>query len=326
MNRRNFSLSLISGIAALSLPLATRAAASEWPEGPIRMIVPYAPGGAVDVITRLLADVGSEQWNSNPMLVDNRSGGNTIIGVRALLGSPKDGSTFLVTVQDTLNIPNLMADVPYTAEDLIPVAALTSDQLVLVANPDTFPHDLNWLLHSEEAKQKDFNFASFGAGSDAHFLQYVLAKQSGARIEHIPYRGSVPAVSAVVAGDADMTLTPIAQALPFLKEGKIKALAVTGPRPREGLSEVKTLAEFGVKGFDDYLWIGVFAAAGTPDEFIKAAHEKIRKVTSMPRFQERIQSMHTTASTLNQEEFAKEVHSHTEKTKKLIKESGIRIG
>lgn len=326
MNRRQFNLGLLGGMAALSSPLALNAAETAWPNGPVRMIVPFAPGGAVDVVTRLLANTGTAQWGGQTMLVDNRSGGNTVIGVRALLNAPRDGHTLLVTVQDTLNIPSLMNDVPYTADDLVPVASLTNGQLVLVANPNVFPHDLNWLLHSAEAKKKQYAFASFGAGSDAHFLQYVLAEQSGVDIEHIPYRGSVPAITAVVAGDAAMTLTPIAPAIQFLKEGKLKPLAITGPQRRPAMPEVKTLSEFGIKGFDNYLWLGVLAAAGTPPDIIRAAHRQIRQVTAMPSFQENISSMETDVAMHNPAEFEAAVRRQTEQAKVLIQRSGIRLG
>lgn len=326
MKRRQFNLGLLGGMAALSAPLVLKAAENAWPNAPVRMVVPFAPGGAVDVITRLLSEIGTEQWGGQPMIVDNRSGGNTIIGVRSLLSAPRDGHTFLVTVQDTLNVPNLMAEVPYTADDLIPVAALTRDQLVLVANPKVFPNDLEWLLHSPEAQKQQLAFASFGAGSDAHFLQYVLAEQTGVDIEHIPYRGSVPAISAVVAGDAALTLTPIAPAIQFLKEGKLKALAMTGPERRPSMPEVKTLGEQGIKGFDEYLWIGIFAAAGTPPDVINAAHERFRRVTAMPKFQAGIRSMETEVSSLSQPEFSAAVREHSQEVKELIKKSGIRIG
>lgn len=326
MNRRQFNFGMLGGMAALALPLASRASETVWPSGPVRMVVPFAPGGAVDVVTRLLASSGTEQWGGHPMVVDNRSGGNTVIGVRSVLSAPRDGHTFLVTVQDTMNIPNLMADVPYTADDLIPVTALTRGQLILVANPKVFPHDLDWLLKSPEAKQAQLSFASFGSGSDAHFLQYVLAEQSGVDLQHIPYRGSVPAITAVVAGDAAMTLTPIAPAIQFLKEGKLKALALTGPQRRPSMPDVKTLTEYGVEGFGEYLWLGVMAAAGTPQELIDAAYEKMRRVTTMPKFQETIHSMETDVATLNQAEFAAAVRRKTEQTKALIQRSGIRLG
>src|SRR3954464_13554885 len=268
---------------ALTLLLACAAVAAQaqtWPAKPVRIVVAYPPGGGIDVMGRQLAEKLTGMWGQ-PVVVENKPGANMIVATEAVAKSPADGYTVLLTTDATFSInPHLYAKLPFdTQRDFIPVTMLVLLQQLLVANPSLPANTLQELIALAKAKPGTINYASYGSGSQPHLSGEMLKYKAGIDLVHVPYKGISLAVPAVMAGEVQLTFAGIATSLPQLKAGRIKALAIGGPKRSPLLPEVPTFAELGYPEVETHAWFGLFLPAGSPPHLQNEAVERIYRDT-----------------------------------------------
>lgn len=276
-------------LIALGLLIATWTHAAEtFPEHPITIIVPYPPGGAGDILTRevgqrLAARVGKQ------VIVENRAGGNQIIAVEALRRAAADGYTLLLGSITSMALnPHALKSLPYDPErDLAPVSLMFVTPLVLEVNPKLAVHSLPDLIREAKAKPDSISYASVGVGSSLHLAAELLQHRAGIKLHHVPYKGSAQAVPAVVSGEVDSMFDVVMNSLPFIQNGKLRALAVTSRERFEFAPDVPTVSEAGLTDFDVSPWFGLVAPSGTPEPRIDRLSKEIAAILNDSEFRAR---------------------------------------
>ena len=261
---------VVARIAAMVL-LATAAAAAaqtDYPNRPIRMIVPYVPGGGTSVMGRLVAQRLTESWGQQ-VVVDNRPGAGGIVGAETVARSQPDGYTVMFTAVSDHLLVSLIQKTPYDPiKDFVPVATVAVAERLLVVHPSIPATNLKELIALAKAKPGQINYASLGNGSTAHVGTELLCMTAGAQMTHIPYKGGSQAVTDLLANQVQVYLGSVSSMGPFINAGKLRALAITGQTRVPALPLVPTFAEAGLPGYDVKLWYGILAPAGTPTAMV----------------------------------------------------------
>ena len=279
-------------------PCASAGAQQTYPAKPIRIISPYPAGGTTDILARLVGSKLTESWGQQ-VLVDNRPGGNTIIGSEAMVKAPPDGYTLLSILTSHVIVPNL-APTPYDAvKDFAAVATIASTQLVLVVHPSVPVTNLQELIALAKSQPGQLNYGSGGSGTVTHLAGEFFNMLSGTRTQHIPYKGSAQAIPDLVGGQIHMYYSPPIMAIAHIKSGRIKAIAVTGDTRLSALPQVPTAIESGLKGFELNIWYGLLAPAATPRAIIDKLGAEIAKVLAMPDIREKLLSQGMDSSCLH---------------------------
>ena len=263
----------------VGLSLGSAIAADIFPERPVRIVVPYPPGGFNDTLARVVGDRLTKAWNQ-PVLVENRPGGNTLIGNNVVAKSPPDGYTILITPLPFAALPGLYgAKLPYDAlKDFQPLILAANTQNVLAVRNDLPVNNVKELLDLAKKNPGKLNYGSTGSGSSNHLSMELLMRMTGARMTHVPYKGSAPAVLAIIAGDIDVLFDNLPNLLQQIKAGKMKAIAVTGTDRASLLPSLPTVAESGVPGFEVTVWYGMQLPAGTPKPLLERINYDIARV------------------------------------------------
>lgn len=297
-----------------------------WPTHPVRLVVPFAPGGGADIATRLLAEQLHSRWAGVPAIVDNKPGANTIIATEAVLGSPRDGSTFLATIALTTQLPHLMSKAPFDpAADLVPVGAITVEQLVLVTQPGSGVRTLPELIAAAKRDPQRFAFGSYGVGSNSHLVLTELNKAGGVELVHAPYKGAAPAVQAVLSGEVALALSNYGTVKQHIASGRLVPLAVTGERRSRFQPQVPTLAELGFQGFETPAWIGVFAARGVPEAIVQKMGADMRAALQAPELVGKLNDFGQEAGQMSVAEFQALVRRDEANAARMIRAAGIRL-
>ena len=320
------TLSRIS-VAVLGALLAWPAiiAAQNYPTRTIRIIVPYAPGGSTDVVFRLLAPRLSEDLGQ-PVVVDNRPGGSSTIGLDLAAKSPPDGHTW-----GTPNItfganPSLMKKMPFDSEkDLVPVSQVTVVTMVLSLHPSVPARSVKELLALAKARPGQLNFGSAGNASANHLATAKFMHMSGAKLTHIPYQGGGPAVISLVSGETSMLFATIPSAIQHILSGRLRGLAVSRAQRNPALPDVPTVAEAGVPGYEAIEWNGVMVPASTPPAVVRRIHQALAKALAIPALRERIVQIGSEPVGSSPEEFTAFIKSEFSAWAKVIKEVGITV-
>lgn len=277
-------------IAAILVAACAGAAASAqgWPTKPVRIVVPYPPGGGIDILARQLAEKFAPQWG-HPVVVENRPGGSTIPGTDAVAKASPDGHTVLLSTDASFSInPHLFAKLPYDAQrDFVPVTMLILLQQLLVAHPALPANSLQDLIALARSKPGSLNYASYGSGSQPHLSGEMLKHRAGIDIVHVPYKGISLAVPAAMSGEVQLTFSGIASSIGPLKSGKLKAIAIGGPRRSPLLPEVPTFAELGFPEVETHAWFGLFLPAGSPREAVTRIHQDSKRILDEPEFRQK---------------------------------------
>ena len=254
--------------AALAAPLAANAA--PYPDKPVRIVVPYTPGGFNDTLARTASEYLTRTWKQS-VVVENKPGGNTLIGNTLVAQSPPDGYTLLITPLPFSALPGLYRDkMPYDAlKDFEPVIWAGSTQNILTVRADSRFKNVKELIAYAKANPGKLNYGSTGSGSSNHLSMELFLELTGTKMTHIPYKGSAPAVTALLAGDIDVLFDNLPNVYPNITAGKLAALAATGTRRAPLLPNVPTVAEAGVPGYEVTVWFGMQAPAGTPADVVK---------------------------------------------------------
>ncbi|MCC6535586.1 MAG: tripartite tricarboxylate transporter substrate binding protein [Burkholderiales bacterium] len=298
---------------------STSAFAQAYPYKPIRYIVPFAAGGATDIITRILAQPLAEALGQQ-VVVDNRPGAGAIIGTSLLAKAPADGYTLIMCEIAHGANPALHAKLPYdTRSDFASIAWVALMPTVLVVPPAFPAKGVQDLIALARAKPGQLNYASSGVGS-ANFLAAELFKSElGLDIVHVPFQGGGQAVTAILSGQAQLLFVTLPPSLPHVKSGRLRVLAVSSGKRLASLPDIATIAETSVKGFDVSLWIGTFAPAGTPQPVIRRLNSEINKALSLPATKERIEAVGGEVVGGTPEQLSALVNAEIERWRKTIK-------
>jgi tripartite-type tricarboxylate transporter receptor subunit TctC len=273
MKRRSVA-AILALLAALSLH-ALPAAAQSWPSKPVRIVVPYPPGGSNDIVARALQPQLASTLGQ-PVTIDNRGGGATQIGTEAVARSAPDGYTFLLTNIALGANPSLFARLPYdTAKDLAPITLISTVPLVLVVHPSVAAQSVAEFIALAKAKPGVLNYASAGNGSANHLTMEMLRASAGINVVHVPYKGFGPAMTDLLAGQVSAAFVTTLAALPNVRAGKLRALGVGSARRTAAAPELPTIAESGVPGFEVNEWQMLLAPAGTPPAVLERMQHEV---------------------------------------------------
>jgi len=317
MKRRQLLLSF--ALAAAS----TAALAQTYPERPVKLVVPYAPGGSADIVARLIAD----EWGKalgKTVFIENKAGAGGNLGVDAVAKAPADGYTIgLQTVSLAIN-PSLNAKMPYdTLKDLAPIGMVAASQHVLVVNDKLPVKDVKELLALAKSQPGKLTYGSAGGGSTFHMSAELFKAMAGVAIVHIPYRGGGPALTDTIAGQVDMSFPVLSAAQGHVQAGKLRALGVTGSKRSPLMPNVPTIAEAGVPGYSFETWFMVFAPAATPKAAIDKLNASLASVLQSAAVKERMGKEGFEPLVSTPTEASARLQGEMPKWAKLIKERGI---
>lgn len=320
MNCRTLLNTLL--MAAAIMPLAATAQnVSDWPEKPVRIIVAYPPGGATDLQARVVGEQLSKKWEQ-PVIVENRPGGNTVIATDPVAKAAPDGYTLLLTAMPLALNPILMDKLPYdTEKDLAPVTTLTTISNILVAAPEVGVTNVQELIAKAKANPGSVSFASTGVATSTHLSGELFSSMAGVEMIHVPYKGSAAAHQDLIAARVDIMFDN--GALQHVRSGRVLPLAVTSSERLPWLPDVPTVAEQGLPGYSASAWYGIFAPGGTDPKIIEKLAADITEVVRSPELQPQWETIGATAGGGTPEEFRQFLAAETERWGKLIKEQGI---
>ena len=317
------ALALIT-ICALQAARATDAAAG-YPRGPVRYVVPFPVGGGVDVAGRILAQRLAEHFGK-PFVVENRGGANGNIGTEVVAHAQPDGMTLLFTGAGFVTNPSLYSKIPYDPiRDFAPVAMMAFGPNVLVVNPSLPVKSVQELIALARAKPDQIGFAGSGSGSTPHLAGELMNQLAGVRMVHIPYRGTGPALVAILGGETPVMFLPAINAGPNIASGRLRALAVTSRERLQSLPQVPTVAESGLPGYESAQWYGVLAPAGTDAGILNTLNAAIARIMRAPEMQTRMHEDGLVPIGGSREQFAALIASEIAKWAKVIKLSGARV-
>ena len=308
--------------ALFSLPLGL-ALAQDFPNKPVRVIVPYPPGGLSDLITRPIAIKLSEAWGQS-VVVENRSGASGMIGTEVVAKSAPDGYTLLIgTISETAINVLLYSKMTYDpVKDLQPITQVATAPLVLMVHPSMPVNTVQDLVALAKAKPGTISYASIGRGSPHHFAGELMSSMLNIKLVHVPYKGGGPALADLVGGHVPVGFVALTSAISNVKQGKLRALAVTTPQRSEAIN-VPTMAESGMPGFDITQWLGIFVAAKTPPEIANKLHRDIVVAVRAPDFRARMADLGTTVVTSTPQELARLQASEIERYRAIATAAGI---
>jgi tripartite-type tricarboxylate transporter receptor subunit TctC len=323
--KRNVALGLLlgfalSGVAALS----ARAAADDYPQHAVTFICPFPAGGGTDILTRMLAQELQDKLKQ-PFIVENRTGAGTQIAAAAVAKSAPDGYTLLLAPVATLAIgPSVYKSLPYdTVTDFAPVGLVGSAEFALVANPSLDAATLPALTALIRSRPGALSYGSSGRSTPHHLFMEMFLKMIGGSAQHIPYRGSFPALTDVVAGRVDMMMVDLAIAMPMIKAGQVRPYGVTSPTRVKAVPELATLAEAGLPGYAATGWFSVVARAGTPRATIDKLNQVLMDYLKRPDVEEKLESLAINPLTSTPDELERLIPAEIEKWARVVKDAGI---
>ncbi len=314
----------VLGAAALCCA-ALPAAAQDWPTRPVKLIVPFAPGGSADVFGRFLAQRLQEVFGQT-FVVENKPGGGAVIGTDAVAKSAPDGYTLLVMSNTHTVNESLLPNKPYQlVRDFTPIAPINASDLVLVARAALPSNTLPELIRAAKAAPDAMSYASSGPGTPYHMAGELFKAMAGIKILHVPYKGSAGARTDVLGGQVDMMFDAIPTMSEHVKGGKVKALAVSGRSRSPIMPDVPTLAEAGVPGYEATIWLGLVAPKGTPAAVVNRLNAEVSKITANAEVRRTWATQGTAAMTMGVDEFARYINDDIAKWANIVKLSGVKV-
>jgi tripartite-type tricarboxylate transporter receptor subunit TctC len=309
-----------------SLACAAAHAQGDYPNKPVRLITPFSPGGAIDIYSRIIAEPLAKRLGQN-IVVEAIAGANTIVGTQAAVRAAPDGYTFMITTMSTTVNNRILYSktLPYDPDkDLAPITQL-SYGTVLFVGPGNAPYnDLKGFIAWAKGRDR-VTYGSWGVASWGHLAGQILKREAGLNLEHVPYKGDVPAITDVQNGALDTTFASPTSAKPRIAAGVIKPLAMTGPQRSDSMPELATFTEQGVPNVDLAIWVGAYAPAGTPRPIIDRLQRELKAVINLPEVKERMVTQGQTPVGNTPEEFAANVRADLPKWEALINASGAKV-
>ena len=302
------------------------ALADTWPAKPIRLVVPFPAGGGTDIIARELTQKITEatKW---AFIVDNKPGSGGNIGIDNVAKSPADGYSLVLGQTSNLAInPTLYGKLPYDpVKDLTPISMVASAPLALVVSTNSPYKTLAELIAAAKAKPGDINFATSGNGTVAHLATELFQKEAGVKLVHVPYKGAAQGINDVIGGQVQVYVSSIPTLIGHIKNGKMRALAVTSAKRVDDLPQVPTIAESGYKGFEAVTWFGVFGPAKLPKDTTTRLHAEIQKALANPDLQKKLGDQGADVAGSTPEQLAKLVQTDIVRWGKVVKDSGAKV-
>lgn len=312
-------------VALLACAVAAGAQPVAYPNRPIRVIVPYPPGGGIDPLARAYAQKLNEAWGQ-PVLVDNKPGAATIIGTDFVAKAPADGYTVLLTATSLTVNPVMYSKMPFdTVKDLAPISLVARFPQLLAVNPQVPVNSVKELIVYLKAKPGTLNFPSNGNGSTQHLAGELFKFMAGVDMAHVPYKGSGPATMSVVSGETQVVFESYFILNPQIKAGKLRALAIGGAERSPLVPDLPTVAESGLPGFDHTAWAGFLAPAGTPREVTLKWYREVSRIVQVPEFRERQLAQGVEPVGTTPELFAQYIRSEIGKWAGVAKNAGIKL-
>ncbi len=301
------------------------AAQQAYPAKPIRLISPYPPGGATTVMARLVSQRLTERWGQQ-VIIDNRPGGNAIIGTDAAAKSTPDGYTILVGGNSVLITQLLVSKLPFDYfKDFAPIATLASAEFMLVLNPSVPANNLQELIELAKSRPGQLNYGTSGTGTTGHLVSELISINAGIKMQHIPYKGGAQIVTDLMGGQLQLAVQPAIFALGQIKAGKLKAVAIAGETRLPALPQVPTFREAGLAGIDVNAWWGLLAPAGTPKTIIDRFSAEIGSILALPDSKEKIAAQGLNPLITTPEQMAALMKSDSAKYEKIIKAANIKL-
>ena len=316
----------ISMLLCLGLPLAGAFAADNFPEKPVRIVVPYPPGGFNDTLARVSADRLTKLWNQ-PVVVENRPGGNTLIGNNLVAKAPPDGYTILITPLPFSALPGLYgAKLGYDAiKDFQPLIYAGNTQNVLAVKNDLPVNNVKELLDYAKKNPGKLNYGSTGSGSSNHLSMELLMRMTGTKMSHVPYKGSAPAVIAIISGEIDVLFDNLPNVLQQVRAGKMRAIAVTGTQRSTLLPMLPTVAESGVPDYEVTVWFGMQVPAGTPKPLVERMNQDIARILKEPDVVKLFREQGVEVVASSPDAFGKLVQREVTKWTEVINGANIKV-
>ncbi len=303
---------------------ATVAAQQDYPNKPIRFVVPFPPGGSTSAVARLISQKLTESWGQQ-VIIDNRGGGNTIIGTEAAAKAPADGYTVLFAAVAFVTLPHLLP-LPYdTIKDFAAVATLASGEIILVVHPSVPASNLQEFIALAKSRPGQLNYAAAGTGGAIHLASESFNIMTGVKIQHIPYKGSGPAITDLLGGQVQLSFQTPISVIAHVKSGRLRAIAISGASRLATLPQIPTFTEAGLPSYDVRYWNGVVAPAGTPKEVVNRFSAEIARILTLPDTREKLlnQGMEPFYST--PEQTAALIKTDLAKYGRIIKAANIKL-
>ena len=316
----------IVAIGILMAHAGYAAAQQAYPNKPIRFISPYAPGGATSILGRLVGQQLTKSWGQ-PVILDNRPGGNGVISAEALLKSQPDGHTILlISGSAHLVAPLLLQNFPYDpVNSFAPVATLASGELVLLLHPSVAAVTLREFIALAKTRPGQFNYSTAGTGGMSHLAAELFSSLSGIKMQDVPYKGTTPAVTDLIGGQVRLSFQNPISILPHIRSGKLRAIAITGETRLAALPDVPTFAEAGLPGMDVRLWYGILAPVATSKQIINKLSAEIAKGLATPDTKDKLGSLGMEPFISTPEQFEALMRADMAQYARIIKTAGIKI-
>ena len=318
-------------VAALAVMALAPAHAQTWPSKPVRIIVPFPPGGTTDIVARSIGVELQRMWQ-HPVVIENRAGAGGNIGADAVAKSPGDGYTLLMGTVGTHAINQALyaqsgSKMPFDpAKDFVPITLVAGVPNAMVISPKLPVNSVAEFIAYAKARPGQLNMASSGNGTSTHLTGELFKTVTGTYMVHFPYRGSAPAVTDLITGNMNVMFDNLPSALPHIKSGRLKALAVTSRTRSPALPDVPTIEEAaGLKGFDASSWFGLFAPAGTPRTVVDKIQADVAKALSQPAVRERFVAQGADPGGNTPDQFAAFIRAETEKWTRVVKFSNAKV-
>ena len=315
---RILTVGVLIGFAGSAIPQQA------YPNKLIRFIVPYPPGGSGTILARLIGQKMTEDWGQQ-VIVDHRPGGNTIIGSEALVRSPPDGYTILLTTSTHVTNPSLLA-LPYdTVKDFAPVATVSKNEYVLALHPSVPANNLQEFIALAKSRPGQLNYASTGTGSPHHLAGELFQIMTGVRMQHIPYKGAGQILPDLIGGQVQLTFMSPLNAIPHVKTGQLKVIAITGETRLPALPQVPGFTEAGLPGFEARNWWAVYVPTGTPKDIVDKLSTEIAKIMALPDIKEKLAAQGADPLISTPEQLAALIRAEIAKFAKIVKTANIKL-
>jgi tripartite-type tricarboxylate transporter receptor subunit TctC len=311
--------------AVLALAALPAGAADEYPARAVRVVVPFAPGGGTDVVGRILAQQLSQRLGQS-FVIENRPAGSGIVGADFVAKAQGDGYTLLFAFSSLSSSAKLISHLPYDpTTDFAPVALATTSPLVMFLHPSVPATNLREFIAYAKANPGKLNYGSSGPGSSPHLATELLMSMAGIQMTHIPYKGIAPAITAQIANEVQMSLTPIAVGMPHARAGKLRALASAGLKRSAAIPDVPTIDESGLPGFEVIAWWGMLAPAKTPRPVVTLLNREVRAVLEIPEVKKSLLDQGMDPASGTPEEFASLIRADMDKWGDVGRRLGVKL-
>ncbi len=316
---------MLVGIATTHAQTASTSSGQAYPSKPIRYVIPFAPGGGQDLVGRALAPRLSEALGQQ-VVIDNRPGGGTILGAELVARSPADGYTIFMGSNTSMSInPNLHAKLPYEPlRDFAPIIRIATAANMLVVHPSMPVRSVKELAAFAKARPDQLNYGSSGTGTPAHLAGVMFNEAAGVKLVHVPYKGSSPALTALISGETQLMFSTLTSSLQFVRSQRLRALAVTSAKRSPAIPEMPTVAESGYSGYEAITWYGAFAPAGTPAAVISRLNAEFAKVLNHAEFKSWLLNQGAEVAPTTPDELAAQVKMELQLYAPIIKKSGMK--